>query len=91
MIDVHAKLLESGYVPAGRNEAGTRYKSDHFTVYRSGYMLVFIRDGGMSRAFSEDRLLFFSIEDMERQVGIRLSGWRDKEDRTNYDFPKRER
>ena len=52
-------------------------------------MLIVIRKGGMTRAFNVDRLLFFTVNDLERQINVRPSGYLGKEDKTNYDYAKR--
>lgn len=89
MIDVHGKLTAAGYSFVCRTEAGRKYVKDSFIIYHSGYMLIVIRRGGMTRAFNVDRLLFFSVNDLERQINIRPSGYLGKEDKMNYDYAKR--
>ena len=88
-IDVHTILTEAGYSYSCRTEAGRRYVREGYTVYHSGHMLVCIRHGGMTRAFPVDRLEFFSMREIERQVAIRPSGMYYREERANYDIPRR--
>ena len=88
-IDVSAKLLSAGYEHVGKNEAGDRYVKGPFTIYHSGYMLVVIRGYGMIRTFNENRLLFFSVADLERQSSILPVRRTGREDKTNYDIVPR--
>lgn len=85
-INVHAKLISAGYEHVGKNEAGDRYVKGPFTIYHSGYMLVVIRGYGIIRTFNENRLLFFSVADLERQAAIMLVRRTGREDKTNYDI-----
>ena len=89
MLDIHTILTEAGYSYSCWTEAGRKYVRDSFTIYHSGYMLIVIRKGGMTRAFNVDRLLFFTVNDLERQINVRPSGYLGKEDKTNYDYAKR--
>ena len=89
MIDVDARLREAGYEYMGHTEAGHRYARPGYSVYHSGSMLIFQRDGGMTRPFNEDRLLFFTVSDMERQIAKNPQVRTGTEDFTNYDMPKR--
>ena len=89
MIDVHAKLIEAGYEYTGTNEAGRHYVRPGYSVYHSGSMLIFQRAGGMIRPFREDRLLFFTVHDMKRQIGKDPNIRTGKEDFTNYELPTR--
>ena len=43
----------------------------------------------MTRSFSEDRLRYFTVGDMEKQVDIRPSGMFYREERNSYDITKR--
>lgn len=88
MTDIDSKLLAAGYRQDGRTEAGVRYSRPGFTVYHSGHMLIFQREGGMTRPFREDRLSFFTVRDMERQTAIDPARFTGKEDTTNYDIRK---
>ena len=85
-VSVHDKLLDAGYAHTGHNEAGQRYRKAPFTVYHSGSLLIFCRDGGMTRPFREDRLLFFTVADMEKQTSMLLNSRTGREDRSNYDI-----
>ena len=82
-------LQAAEYKITGHNEAGIRYTRGEYTIYHSGYMLVVIRKGGMTRSFSEDRLRYFSVSDLERQVSMLPSGMFYREEKNNYDIPKR--
>lgn len=88
MTDIASKLIEAGYRYDGRTEAGIKYVRPGYTVYHSGHMLIFRRDGGMTRPFREDRLLFFTIADMERQTSIDPMRFSGKEDLTNYEVTR---
>lgn len=88
-VNVHAKLINAGYEHVGKNEAGDRYVKGPFTIYHSGYMVFIIRGQGMIRNFREDRLLFYSVSDLERQASIRPIARTGREDMTNYDIVPR--
>jgi len=95
-VNVHAKLINAGYEYDGKNEAGDRYHNDNYTVYHSGYMLFFRREGGTIRPFLEGLLEHFTVADMERQTdfvpkGIVKKGSGKEEDKVNYDFPTKRR
>ena len=89
MTDIDSALREAGYTYVCTSEAGKRYARDGWTVYHSGHMLVCIRHGGMTRAFPVDRLEFFSMREIERQVAMRPSGMFYREEKNSYDIPKR--
>ena len=88
MTDIGSKLLAAGYRQDGHTEAGLRYTRPGFTVYHSGHMLIFRREGGMTRPFREDRLQFFTVADMERQTAIDPMRFSGKEDLTNYEVTR---
>ena len=95
-IDVNKILTDAGYTYDGKNEAGSRYHNGNYTVYHSGHMLFFRREGGTIRPFREDRLEHFTVADMERQTNIVPKGFIGKgvdgeEDKVNYDFPTKRR
>ena len=95
-VNVHAKLINAGYEHVGKNEAGDRYVKGPFTIYHSGYMLFFRREGGTIRPFLEGLLEHFTVADMERQTdfapkGISGKGSGKEEDKVNYDFPTKRR
>ena len=89
MTEINSALQEAGYAYVCTSEAGKRYVRDGWTVYHSGHMLIFVRKGGMTRSFSEDRLRYFTVGDMEKQVDIRPSGMFYREERNSYDITKR--
>ena len=96
MLDVHKILTDAGYTYDGKNEAGNRYHNDNYTVYHSGHMLFFRREGGTIRPFLEGILEHFTVSDMERQTdfapkGIIKKGSGKEEDKVNYDFPTKRR
>lgn len=88
-MDIHSKLTDSGYTCRGRTYVGEKYTRGPFTVYHSGYLLVFVRDGGMIRTFPEDRLCFFTVEDMERQTSAIVRRFDMKEETASYDYGRR--
>lgn len=87
---VHDKLIEAGYTFTGHASGGDRYTRSEYVIFHSGHMLIVMR-GGMARPFKEDRLLFFTVSDMEKQVAIRPRSFDGKEDTTNYDYDRRRR
>ena len=88
-MDVKKKLTEAGYTFEGRSYVGDRYRRGNFTVYHSGHLLMFVRDGGMIRSFPEDRLCFFSVEEMERQTCMILRRFDMKEETASYDYGRK--
>ena len=88
-MDVRNKFIEAGYTDEGRTPYGERYRRDGYTVYHSGYYLIFIRKGGMTRPFNVDRLLYFSVQDLEKQTGIKPRPFDGKEDITSYDYGRK--
>ena len=89
MTDIRSRFTEAGYTYEGRTCYGDKFTKAPFTVYHSGYYLFFIRGNGMTRAFREDRLLFFTVADLERQTGIIPRAFDGKEDKTNYDYGRK--
>ena len=89
MVDIRNKFIEAGYTCDGRTPYGIRYRRPGYTVYHSGYFLIFIREGGMTRPFREDRLLFFTVADLEKQTGIKPRPYDGKEDVTSYDYGRK--
>ena len=85
-MDIHQKMLDSGYTYQGHTYVGDKYTRGPFTVYHSGYLLMFIREGGMIRSFPDDRLCFFTVEDMERQTSALVRRFDMKEETANYDY-----
>ena len=90
-MNIHKILIDAGYTYDGKNETGDRYHNGNYTVYHSGHMLIFRREGGMTRPFREDRLNHFTVADMERQTGIIPRVFNGEEDKVNYDFPNKRR
>ena len=88
-MDIHTKLTEAGYTFEGKTYVGDRYRRGDFTVYHSGHQLIFLREGGLARAFPEDRLCFFSVEDMERQTSMILRRFDMKEETASYDYGRK--
>ena len=85
-MDIPQKFIEAGYTDMGDTYVGHKYMKGPFSVYHSGHQLIFLREGGLARAFPEDRLCFFSVADMERQTSMILRRFDMKEEVTNYDF-----
>jgi len=88
-MDIHTKLTDAGYRYEGRSYVGDRYRRGDFTVYHSGHLLIFVRDGGMIRSFPEDRLCFFTVEDMEKQTSALVRRFDMKEETANYDYGRK--
>ena len=88
-MDIHSKLTEAGYTFEGRSYVGEKYSKGISTVYHSGYLLIFVRDGGMVRSFPEDRLCFFTVEDMERQTSALVRRFDMKEETASYDYGRK--
>ena len=89
MTDIRSRFTEAGYTYEGRTCYGDRFTKAPFTVYHSGYYLFFIRGNNMTRAFRDDRLLFFTVADLEKQTGIIPRPFDGKEDSTNYDYGRK--
>ena len=81
-----SQFEQNGYVRVGDNEAGARFVRGSDAVYVSGYM-VFVRFGGYTRAFPEDKAKMLGIRMMERECAMRPRPrpFDGKEDTTNYD------
>ena len=88
MTDISTILHDAGYTRTYRNEAGVRYSKAGFTVYHSGGVLIFMREGGMTRPFLEDTLQHYSIADLERRTSVDFKHPVGKE---NYDYPNKRR
>lgn len=84
-----SQFEQNGYVRVGDNEAGARFVRGSDTVYVSGHM-VFVRFGGYTRAFPEDKAKMLGIRMMERECAMRPRPrpFDGKEDTTNYDIWK---
>ena len=84
-----SQFEQNGYVRVGDNEAGARFVRGSDTVYVSGHM-VFVRFGGHTRAFPEDKAKMLGIRMMERECAMRPRPrpFDGKEDTTNYDIWK---
>ena len=89
MTDIKDKFIEAGYTYVGHTCYGDKFVRENYTVYHSGYFLFFLRNGSMTRAFRDDRLLFFSVADLEKQTGIIPRPYDGREDRTNYDYRRK--
>ena len=88
-MDIRKKLTDAGYAFLGHTYVGDRYRRGNFTVYHSGYLLMFIREGGMIRSFPDDRLCFFTVEDMEKQTSALVRRFDMKEETANYDYGRK--
>lgn len=88
MIDISTIFIDAGYTCNESNEAGVRYSKGIFTVYHSGHMLIFRREGGITRPFMESVLQNHSVADLERRTSIDFKCSTRKE---NYDYPNRRR
>ena len=85
-MDSPQKFIEAGYTDMGNTYVGHRYTKGAFSVYHSGHLLIFLREGGLARSFPVDRLEHFSVADMERQTVMILRRFDMKEEVTNYDY-----
>lgn len=88
-MDVKKKLTEAGYAFEGKSYVGDRYRRGDFTVYHSGYYLVFLRGKGVGRSFPVGELEHCSVSDMEKQSTAILRRFDMKEETANYDYGRK--